>query len=155
MVPSYIEVLDVIMLQTYTEQSWESWYWDIQPNSVDSFNNTTDPFALPFFDFFQLFLRLNMSKMAFITTWDLQFWAQIHITVFFDNFCIGIECNFSCQNYHLFRLLYRQSLPSNWVREKTLLPEAIVSWLKLHESPVEHCQCASHWKHSHFPFNAS
>ena len=37
-----------------------------------------------------------------------------------------------------------------------LLPEAVVSRVKLHEYPLEHCPCAFHWKHSPtFPLNVS
>ena len=73
-------------------------------------------------------------------------------------FCIGSESDSFCQSLHLCCLLHRQSLPSNLVRDNDdrpfrlwllpLLPEAISSWLKQQASPLEHCPCAFHWKHS-------
>ena len=91
-------------------------------------------------------------RLVILTHWKM---PKFTWRVFSYNFWIGIESDFSCQNFHLCCLLDRQPLPSVGEDDRPFriwhlprLPEAIVSWLKLHESPLEHCPCAFHWKHS-------
>ena len=102
--------------------------WDTQPNSVDSFNKATNPFAPPFFDFLldspqpqhvwrNLFFQICIQSQ----TW--QFWhtggCQNSRDGFFlkkNNFCNGMEFRSFClKSFHLVLpdVLADFSLPSS------------------------------------------
>ena len=82
----------------------------------------------------------------------------------FYNYYIDTESHFSCQNFPSLSP-FSPSVCLAFERDAgevdrpfrlwllALFPEARESWLKQHESPLEHCPCAFHWKHSYFPLN--
>ena len=142
---------------------------------TNQFKIATETGAPPFFDFAELLLCLNMSELAHLAIYTsfsgLVILTHVRMLEFTWRVCTDLDRRgislFLSEDLSSFVAWFlrglcvprrRSVLPSSGMREKTIVMvisglrhcflKLLWKWQKLHESPLELCPCAFHWKHS-------
>ena len=143
---------------------------------MDSIITATDPFAPPFFDFLLGFPSASTCRKRHLSPWTQPFSRLVVLTHGMRQYWHGGSLQ-SVYRHGILLLSSTElssllpypcenccPLPSvcfalEWDAGEDdrpfclwpfllFFPQACGSWLKLHESPLEHCPCDFHWKHS-------